>query len=207
IAIASQQHTEAASDIQGLDQAPITNAADDEQVQQLMSRIDALEKTLSKLSNAQAGQGTAGSSPAPKQQPQRSKGKAYKIPYDRIRTVLDNVKKQALDNAHVDWDRILVKLKSSKAQAHLIIQSSTPAAGSEDTLVISFKYELHCKLFFEHQEMAASVMEGVLGERVPMIPIPEADWLRLRDEYVQGRNEAEHTQESSSDPVDAEANI
>src|SRR5699024_5606779 len=32
IAIASQQHTEAASDIQGLDQAPITNAADDEQV-------------------------------------------------------------------------------------------------------------------------------------------------------------------------------
>src|SRR5699024_11608132 len=65
IAIASQQHTEAASDIQGLDQAPITNAADDEQVQQLMSRIDALEKTLSKLSNAQAGQGTAGSSPAP----------------------------------------------------------------------------------------------------------------------------------------------
>src|SRR5699024_6605445 len=156
IAIASQQHTEAACDIQGLYQAPITNAADDEQVQQLMSRIDALENSLSKLSNAQAGQGTAGSSPAPKKQPQRSKGKAYKMPYDRIRTVLDNAKKQALQNAHNNWARFLEELKSANAQAHATIQNSTPAAGSEDTLVVSFKYEIHCKLFLEHQEMAAS---------------------------------------------------
>lgn len=205
IAIASQQRTEAAPDIQGLEQAPITNTADDEQVQQLMSRIDALEQSLSKLSNAQAGQGTAGSSPAPKRQPQRSKGKAYKIPYDRIRTVLDNAKKQALQNAHNNWTRFLEELKSANAQAHATIQNSTPAAGSEDTLVVSFKYEIHCKLFLEHQEMAASVLEGVLGERVTIIPIPEADWLILRNEYVQGRNESEQTEESSSDPVVDEA--
>src|SRR5699024_9840123 len=155
IAIASQQHTEAASDIQGLDHAPITNAADDEQVQQLMNRIDALEKSLSKLSNAQAGQDTAGSSSAPNKQPQRSKGKTYKIPYDRIRNVLDNAKKQALQNAHNNWARFLEELKSANAQAHATIQNSTPAAGSEDTLVVSFKYEIHCKLFLEHQEMAA----------------------------------------------------
>src|SRR5699024_9859663 len=113
IAIASQQHTEAASDIQGLDQAPITNAADDEQVQQLMSRIDALEKSLSKVSNAQHREGTAGISAETKKQPQRSKGKAYKIPYDRIRTVLDNAKKQALQNAHNKWARFLEELKSA----------------------------------------------------------------------------------------------
>src|SRR5699024_12586606 len=113
-----------------------------------------------------------------------SKGKAYKIPYDRIRTVVDNAKKQALQDAHNNWARFVEELKSANAQAHATIQNSTTAAGSEDTLVVSFKYEIHCKQFLESHEMSASVLEGVLGERVTVIPIQVVDGRMLRNEYV-----------------------
>lgn len=206
IAIAGQQRMEAAPDIRGVEQTAITSSVDDQQVQQLISRIDALEKSVSKLSSAQGDQGAgSGANREPKRQVQRSKGKAYKIPYEQIRSVLDNAEKQALQNARNGWARFLEELKSANAQAHATIQNSNPAAGSEDALVVAFKYEIHCKLFLEHKEMAESVLGEVLGERVTIIPIPEADWVILRNEYVQGQGETEQSEEVKSDPVVDEA--
>src|SRR5690625_2859633 len=119
----------------------------------------------------------------------RPKQNNYNIPYEQIRAVLTKADKQELQVIQKNWQSSLEQLKSLNPPAHAVMQDSKPRAASSDAIVTAFKYERHCSIFLEHKEVVESLLQQMLNKSVTMIPIPEENWLQLREEYIksQGR--------------------
>jgi DNA polymerase III subunit gamma/tau len=179
-----------------------SSAASSEAVMQLTQKLAQLEKEISHLKQAPVQTGAA---PQPERRKQLSKSKnTYKVPFERIRTVLKEAQKPALKEVQAQWATFLGKLKTTSAPAHATIQDSKPAAASDTALVVSFKYEIHCSLFLENRELVESVLTSVLNKQLTIIPIPNQDWQELRNEYLKNQ-EPSDTEEQHADPIVDEA--
>ena len=129
----------------------------------------------------------------------------YKIPYERINQVLKEAEKTELQKVHNAWATFLTELKATSAPAHATIQESKPVAASSKSIVVSFKYEIHCSLFLDNQETVETVLSNVIGEQLSIIPIPEQDWQKLRAEYLQNQELSATKEEQPSDRLISEA--
>lgn len=157
-----------------------------EAIQSLTSRLSTLEKELTALKETPTPAPQAQSTARPEQRrqsPRRSQN-SFSISFEQIRHVLGEAEKSALQEVRTNWANFLEQLKSANAPAHATIQDSKPVAASDDALVVSFRYEIHCSLFLDHQEKAESIIATVIDKPIKMIPIPEDAWQKLRSEYV-----------------------
>lgn len=150
--------------------------------EKLLERISSLEKALEQLKT----QSSQVSQPAA--QPQRRNTqtgrKTYKVPYERIRHVLSEATKPALQTMKSKWPDFMDQLRQRSAPAHATVQNSQPRAASDNTVIIAFRYEIHCSLALEHKETIELVLSEVIGQSVTFIPIPEEEWKSVREEYV-----------------------
>ncbi|KGX93645.1 DNA polymerase III subunit gamma/tau [Pontibacillus halophilus JSM 076056 = DSM 19796] len=182
-----------------------------ESVQQLQKKLNELEKKLSQIQ--QQPQAAQPASQPEAKRPQRSSGRRnqYKVPYERIRHVMQAASKQDLKQIQSQWANFMEQLKQSSPPAHARLMNSTPRAASDNAVVLSFKYEIHCSLAMENQQIIESLLEDFLGHHVTIIPIPEDNWQELREEFVrnqrQGHSSPEGQEESEpqEDPFIAEA--
>ncbi|WP_010648948.1 DNA polymerase III subunit gamma/tau [Oceanobacillus massiliensis] len=183
-----------------------SGAIDSEAVTRLSNKMAKLEKELTMLKQQPAATGQAQAVPAEKrrQQPARTSKNGYKIPFERIRDVLGQAEKPALKQVQSQWANFLSKLKTANAPAHATIQDSKPAAASADTLVVAFKYEIHCSLFLDNRETVESVLGSVMDRSLTIIPIPDKDWTELRTEYI-SKQEKPKDEKEEADPVVEEA--
>lgn len=177
------------------------------QVLQLSEKLDKLEKELHEIKVNQIST----NAPAPKATQKRAsptKNK-YRIPYELIRQVLGEAEKKYLQEIQGKWATFLQGLKQQSAPAHAVLQDARPSAASEETLVISFKYDIHCSLALDHQQMIEALLLEVLGKNMHFIPIPEVNWLELRQDYIekqrQQRKDETDELEDEEDPIVAEA--
>ncbi|MCT1577223.1 DNA polymerase III subunit gamma/tau [Oceanobacillus kimchii] len=184
-----------------------TSASESEVVLQLQSKMQQMEKDIMTLKeNPPASNKPIKQTPTERRRPNtRSSKNSYKIPYDRIRDTLGRAEKSELKNVHAHWANFLSKLKTTNAPAHATIQDSKPAAASNDTLIVAFKYEIHCSLFLDHREMAESLLGGMDKQRT-IIPIPEEAWNEVRNDYIQNQDKPkEESEDQQSNPVVDEA--
>ncbi|WP_077329889.1 DNA polymerase III subunit gamma/tau [Virgibacillus siamensis] len=182
------------------------NAADSEAVNGLLGRLEHLEKELAALKEAPANAARQAPANEPKRAPSRVTRNSFKIPYERIRNVLQEAEKPALKDVQSQWAAFLNKLKSASAPAHATIQDSKPAAASQKALVVQFKYEIHCSLFLEHQNTVESILNNVTGKQLTIIPIPANNWQELRNEYINRQEQsATKQEEQEEDPLISEA--
>lgn len=180
---------------QNIEEKQINNS----EVKDLTERINLLEKKLNEV-----GQSNSSAQAAPttrKREMSRAKKRTYDIPHERIRNVLTQAEKSALQQVRAEWANFLDQLKRKNAPAHATIQDSKPVAASKEAIVVGFKYEIHCGLFLEHKELIESTLANILSHHKPIIPIPEEDWHTVRSEFLSQQEEAEPTQESANDPV------
>ncbi|GAE95413.1 DNA polymerase III subunits gamma and tau [Gracilibacillus boraciitolerans JCM 21714] len=89
-------------------------------------------------------------------------------------------------------------LKKQSAPAHATIQNSKPSAASDEVVIISFRYEIHCSLALEHKQTIELILSETFGQNLSFIPIPEAEWSNLREEYVQRQKQQEGSDTSTS---------
>lgn len=178
------------------------NPVNDETLTQLTAKLSQLEKKLTKIEQAPV---QAAEQQVDRQQPRRTQQRAakstYKIPYERIRLVLQEAKKEALHAVQSNWASFLNKLKMMNAPAHATIQDSKPAAASDETIVVAFKYEIHCSLFLDNQEVIESVLAGVMNKELTIIPIPINAWQELRQEYVKKQEKLNEDKEPENNPI------
>jgi len=159
------------------------NVANMQELVQLQQRIEQLEKRLTQLQQRpiqekpQKQQNTARSSP---------RRQNYEVPYERIRGVLDQAKKAPLQQVKTHWPTFLEQLRQVSLAAHATLHDSKPVAASDDAIILSFKYNIHCSLFLEHRQVIESVLANSLAHYT-IIPIPEQDWQTLREQYVQAQ--------------------
>lgn len=171
-----------------------------QEVVQLQKRIANLEKQLTALAERRPQAETRQEAQTSRRPPARRK--MYEIPYERIRQVLGEAKKAPLEQMRAHWGTFLEQLKAVNMPAHATIQDSKPVAASEDAVIVSFKYEIHCSLFMEHKETVESVLTNSLAHYT-IIPIPEEDWQPLREQYIaeQGKNRRQSAGEKEANPV------
>src|SRR5699024_9288353 len=179
-----------------------TNPVEEETISRLTTKLSHLEKELEKLKKAPT---SSRDDTAPKQQPRRQSSRSvknrYKIPCERIRNVLSEAQKEALKQVQSNCASFLNKLKTMNAPAHATIQDSKPAAASDDTVVVAFKYEIHCSLFLDNQDVIESVLAGVMNKELTIIAIPINDWKELRQEYVKSQEQSIQAKEPKYDPL------
>ncbi|QHS23859.1 DNA polymerase III subunit gamma/tau [Virgibacillus sp. MSP4-1] len=178
---------------------------------QVVQKLEQLEKELNTIKQS----GVSAQSEKPKASEGRSQrrpssGRKYRIPYDRIRNVLNDASKAELKNIMNHWATFMDSLKQDSPPAYAKLINSKPRAASNDSLVLSFKYEIHCSLMLENQETIEAQLSNFLGKQVAIIPIPEADWQELREEYVKKQrdqdDDGEQTEEQAEeDPLVSEA--
>src|SRR5699024_5171302 len=183
------------------------DVADSEEITRLTNKLAQLEKEINTLKERPVT-ATPTKSSEPRKPPTRAMRNSYKIPYEKIRNVLQEAKKAALKEVQSEWGGFLNKLKTTNAPAHATIQDSKPAAASDKALVVAFKYEIHCSLFLDNQEIVESVLSNIIGKQLEIIPIPDNNWKELRNEYISIQEHpasASKNKEQEKDPLVEEA--
>ncbi|TXL63414.1 DNA polymerase III subunit gamma/tau [Cerasibacillus terrae] len=181
----TEENTENQSDVSSEDTA------------KLIHKMTQLEKEIATLKQAPIQRAESTPSKPRRRQTHKSKN-SYKVPFERIRLTLQEAEKQALKQVQSEWAAFLNQLKKTNAPAHATIQDSKPVAASSHTVVVAFKYEIHCSLFLDNQPLAESILADVLQQELTIIPIPVDEWKTLRNEYVKKQD---HKQEDQGDPV------
>ena len=187
------------------DSKPVS-IAEPESVQRLLKRVEELEEQVKELKKQPVAQQQV-EAPSPKR-PQRSQKNHYKVPYEKIRQVLGNASKPALQAIQTNWAAFMDSLKQTSAPAHATLINSKPRAASETAIVVSFKYEIHCSLALENKATIEPLLAGYINKDISIIPIPEKIWTEVREDYVRKQRQQEDPQEDSEqneDPVVAAA--
>lgn len=168
----------------------------------LVQKINELENKLKELPK-QVHQQQETTQPTKKIAP--AGRKSYSIPYDRIRNILAEASKDMLKKTKAGWPSFMDSLKQKSAPAHATIQNSKPSAASDNAVILAFRYEIHCSLALEHKQTIELVLSEVIGTDMTFVPIPEENWLTLREEYVRKQKDqggSTHDDESQPEPED-----
>lgn len=187
------------------DQSAPTESVEAEAVQQLTRKISQLEQELKQLKLQPQ------SAVAPAEQPKRpvrtGSKNSYRVPFERIRQVLSEATKDELKLVAEHWASFMDALKRQSAPAHATILNSKPRAASQNALIIGFKYEIHCSLALEHKDTIESLLAERIGHQVTVLPIPEANWTELREDFLKNQKQQETSEDGKQeeDPIIAEA--
>ncbi|MYL34400.1 DNA polymerase III subunit gamma/tau [Pontibacillus yanchengensis] len=186
-------------------------AVEPESIQKLQQKVDELEK---KIANAQQMNSATHAQPAESKKPQqRNRRNQYKVPYERIRNVMNEASKRSLKDIQAQWASFMDKLRQASPPAHARLMNSKPRAASDRAIVLSFKYEIHCSLALENQQIIQQLLTEFMGNEITIIPIPEDNWQELREEYVRKQRQqddpsegvGEAAEEVQEDPFISEA--
>lgn len=172
--------------------------------EQLLQQIAHLEKELKRLTENQTQIVNQSEEPKIKQR-QPSRNSRYKVPLEKVYNTLKEATKEDLTNVKTNWAAFMDQLKRTSPPAHAKLVDSSPKAASPNSLVIGFKYEIHCSLVLEDQEMIELELANFINKRLTIIPIPENEWQKIREDFLNEQSNQEPAQEAEEDPLIEEA--
>ncbi|MED3944933.1 DNA polymerase III subunit gamma/tau [Priestia megaterium] len=135
----------------------------------------------------------------------------YKTPVGKVNEVLKNATRQNLETIKRSWAQVLDTLKQQNKASHAaLLSNSEPVASSDQSFILKFKYEIHCKMASENNNNVRDNLENILytliGSKREMVAIPESEWDKVREEFLQGQqSDGASGQPQEEDPVVAEA--
>jgi len=135
----------------------------------------------------------------------------YKTPVGKVNEVLKNATRQNLETIKRSWAQVLDILKQQNKASHAaLLSNSEPVASSDQSFILKFKYEIHCKMASENNNNVRDNLENILytliGSKREMVAIPESEWDKVREEFLQGQqSDGSSGQPQEEDPVVAEA--
>ena len=153
---------------------------------------------------------TAQAAQTEKKQTRQSRSK-YKTPVGKVNEVLKNATRQNLETIKRSWAQVLDTLKQQNKASHAaLLSNSEPVASSDQSFILKFKYEIHCKMASENNNNVRDNLENILytliGSKREMVAIPESEWDKVREEFLQGQqSDGSSGQPQEEDPVVAEA--
>lgn len=178
-----------------------------DQIGPLLKRVNDLEAELKRLQKQgvvvnQQGENTDSKK---EKRPQRSNTKGIKVPVGRIKEMLKKASKQGLQQLQSRWAEVMERLKKEKISAHATLIDSEPVAASEELFVLSFKYEIHCKMASENRNIIESIVSEVMGLPFTMIEVPDQEWQKIKEDYIRNQRNEDEEQTPEEDPLIAEA--
>jgi DNA polymerase III subunit gamma/tau len=188
------------------------NKASLPEVNSLIQKISDLEKeiTLIKEKGIQVSAQADSTANKERKVPKVNKGN-YKVPSGRVNEILKIATRHDLNAIKSNWGNMLEKLRQQNKVSHAaLLSESEPVAASDKAFILSFKFEIHCKMAAENTNNVRDNLEGILyditGKKYDMVAIPESEWSNLREEFIRGqRTEGEDQLEQEEDPLISEA--
>ncbi|NPC94913.1 DNA polymerase III subunit gamma/tau [Bacillus sp. WMMC1349] len=190
-----------------------SHSANQSEVDGLMNKVHQLEQEIEKLKTAGVSISATSNQPKETSRSPKSTKSGYKAPIGRIHEILKGAEKSELKRLKGCWGGLLAQLKQQNKVSHAaLLNDSEPVAASSRAFVLAFKYEIHCKMVAEDNNGVRTnlehILEGILGGRRDIVGVPEAQWGKIREEFLQ-----EYQQEESEakelkdeeDPLIAEA--
>lgn len=185
------------------------SAENNVQIEQLLQRIDALEKELTTLKNV--GLPTKQVKTTSKQSRQRSFHKGYQAPVGKINEILKQATKQSLHAVKSHWGKMLQELANNQMRADVaLLHDAEPVASSTNAFVIQFKHEIHCQMAMEKTQFLENIslfLQKEIGMKMDVVGVPEKQWKQIREDFIhnQLQDRTEETDQLEEEPLIAEA--
>ncbi len=188
-----------------------TNQESDLPYQDILQKMNQMEAELQQLKEKgiQVDHTSQGAQTEKKQT--RQSRSQYKTPVGKVNEVLKNATRQNLETIKRSWAQVLDTLKQQNKASHAaLLSNSEPVASSDQSFILKFKYEIHCKMASENNNNVRDNLENILytliGSKREMVAIPESEWDKVREEFLQGQqSDGASGQPQEEDPVVAEA--
>ncbi|MFK2827217.1 DNA polymerase III subunit gamma/tau [Bacillus sp. B190/17] len=185
-------------------------SADIPAVQQLIGRIELLEKEIQQLRSQPVQPGEKMEAQGTAKRPNRS-SRGFKAPVAKIENVLSEATKQDIQLIKSRWGEMLdiLNQRQMRSQAALL-NDAEPVAASKDAFVLKFKYEIHCQMATENKhfmDSISSILHELIQAAYQVICVPEEVWLTIRQNFIKTQKTDGSEQESGQeeDPFIAEA--
>ncbi|RJS60993.1 DNA polymerase III subunit gamma/tau [Bacillus sp. PK3_68] len=179
-------------------------------VQELIGRIQSLEKEVQQLRSQPVQQVEQADTQSAARRPSRSSN-GFKAPVAKIEKVLSEATKKDVQLIKSRWGEMLDILgqRQMRSQAALL-NDAEPVAASQEAFVLKFKYEIHCQMAFENKrfiDSISSVLQELTGNIYQVVCVPEEAWLTIRQNFIktQKNDSDEQEVEQTEDPLIAEA--
>lgn len=182
-----------------------------EEVQQLLQKVNQLEGEIRflKENGIAARQETVQAA-----QPKAARGtrKGFQAPTGRINEVLKQATKQDLQQIKGHWGQLIAKLVSNQMRSQAaLLHDAEPVAASSETVIIKFKYEIHCQMAMDNSgfiEAISGIIREFTNRTVSIVGVPEEQWLSIRESFIQDQHHDQEEQpnnQQAEDPIIAEA--
>lgn len=188
-----------------------TNQESDLPYQDILQKMNQMEAELQQLKEKGIQvDHTSQAAQTEKKQTRQSRSQ-YKTPVGKVNEVLKNATRQNLETIKRSWAQVLDTLKQQNKASHAaLLSNSEPVASSDQSFILKFKYEIHCKMASENNNNVRDNLENILytliGSKREMVAIPESEWDKVREEFLQGQqSDGASGQPQEEDPVVAEA--
>lgn len=161
-----------------------------------VARLEQLVLDLqNELKNGAPAQGAPAAEAKRRQRPQST----FKVPVGRIEEVLKNATKTDIQTIKSHWATVLGQLQKSHSA---LLNEAEPVAASNDAFVLKFKYDIHCQMAADNRSFASTfgqLLQQHTGQAYLPIFVPEASWLKIREEFIRSNGKKSSTEDSQAD--------
>ncbi|MBO1004752.1 DNA polymerase III subunit gamma/tau [Pseudogracilibacillus auburnensis] len=184
-------------------------APDSEEISELFSKIASLEKEIEFLKTNKGSIESEAKSQTPAKRTARST-RSIKINTGMVRNILSEATREDLNEIKSRWGQLLELLNGRQMRSQsALLNDAEPAAASKSAFILKFKYEIHCQMAMENQKFVESVsqlLEEITGKSYQFVGVPEDQWLKIREEFLQNQKlDGDENEQSEEDPVVSEA--
>ena len=167
---------------------------------ELEAKVIQLENLVRELQQQVKNGAGNGAAAAPAEQKKRQRVQSsFKIPTGRIQDVLKNATKVDIQAIKTNWATVMSQLQRSHSA---LLNDAEPVAASADAFVLKFKYDIHCQMASENQTFAATfsqLLEQYAGKAYTPVFVPDASWLKIREEFIKKSGSKSGTEEKQSE--------
>lgn len=162
------------------------------EIQSLLNKITFLEEEVTNLK--QKGVAVA-SETQPAQKKVRTNRKGFQAPLGKITETLKSASKPELQKVKSNWGAMLNTLVQNQMRSQAaLLNEAEPVAASGDSLIIKFKYEIHCQMALDNGKFIETITNSLyqlIGTRYNLLGVPEEQWLKIREDFLNSSHHAE----------------
>ncbi|HEO8422681.1 DNA polymerase III subunit gamma/tau [Niallia sp. FSL W8-0635] len=162
------------------------------EIQSLLNKITFLEEEVTNLKQKGVVVATEAQ---PAQKKVRSNRKGFQAPLGKITETLKSATKQELQKVKSNWGAMLNTLVQNQMRSQAaLLNEAEPVAASGDSLIIKFKYEIHCQMALDNGKFIETITNSLyqlIGTRYNLLGVPEEQWLNIREEFLNSSHHAE----------------
>ncbi|RSK25455.1 DNA polymerase III subunit gamma/tau [Bacillus sp. HMF5848] len=188
-----------------------SSSVDNEHINRLIGRIEELEQQITTIkAQGIAVQTESQAEQKAKRTAPRATGRSsFKVPVGRVNDILSKATRQDLEIIKSRWGDLLETLKNQNRVSHAaLLNESEPVAASGTAFVVSFKYEIHCKMAADDEgvrQNIEAILRNLTNKQYEMVGVPEDEWGKIREDFVRSQRGSAQEEEQEEDPLVSEA--